>query len=305
MLCCRDHNDDYFDENDIDENYYLHFDLLQSSLLRNIDLKNIIDEIVFNTTEQFIRLKVFKEILKKYTLHSDKIIEILVSAFFILPTKNIINESYENYLKFNIQFIILNEIEFNKYIEFINKSTNFNSKNKEFIQDSKLNSMYIIFFLISFSEFNEINNVIKIKVIFSMLDGHSKKFIRRDENEVEEILTKYVEFCLFITDIVSNFFLESKSKKVATFKKQFIAYKTHLLFLKEFANLFDQFVEYIIDNLIFTKQQSNQKIYYNVNNLYNDSLEPSNIFGYIFKMNNYALFKPMEIRNRLTEFLKL
>ena len=108
-------------------------------------------------------------------------------------------------------------------------------------------------------------------------------------------------------DVAGNQWLECKSNKIIAFKKQFIAYKGQLLFLKDFADFGEKFVHYVLDSLVFNSfgDTKTNKIFYTSISLYADSSSKTNQLPYILQSTNFALLKPNQIRMKLTEFIKL
>ena len=304
MLCCNRTEDESFKDEEIGEDLYLHCENLLSHLASNIDIKALVNEILFNSIHNYIKVPRLLEILTKYTKYPNIILKYLESAFYIVPntSKELQSQSYKNYFNFNLKMLILFEVgDFNQlFEEVIEVTPDFNSKHPLYQKDYRLNAIFTIFFFIIFSHSA---NEEKIDLLFSIFDHDSKHYFYANKNFLR-FLTMYVEQGLFMTDFVVNFYLKEHLSLSLSYKKQFIAWKTILIFIKEFPGVMDDYVMHIANNLLF-QHKSKQKIYNASISIpgYEESKQVKNLFRTILKANNYQFLSPISLRKKLSHFI--
>jgi len=325
MFCCQRNEESIlgyvFNENEIKtEDYYLHWHQLIQSYLINVDVSALINEIIFFAKGNKISLDKLEILFEKYTKKHEELIKIIASAFFAFPLtrceqtepKTHSNEedntsksfnslrSYLTYQKFNLKIIVLNyfieEMDFNEKVPKIEESQDYNLTT---LNITEVSIIHVIFFLIIYSL---IPNESKTKIFFSLLDQECKKYLECDADLIN-ILNCYIEICIFIPDIIGNYYLKTKTKLCKPFLNQIIQYKTSLLFLKNFKSIYEDFSMFIALNHIFYNPVTKQKIYHDELPFNKASRQKKNILFHILEKKSFNLFDPKEMLKSFSNFI--
>jgi len=302
---CKDKRDDYINDDEAlgFETFYNHFDKMLISMLKNIDLKMITDDILFYSSGNLINVFDLKRILMKYTKNYDEIIKYLESAYYIMPNKELVKKSFDNYRQLNIKLIMLNELEkFKDFADHIDNSQEYNAKDEQYKQVYKLNTTYVLFFFTTYTSYPDKEKAI---LFFKLIDNEGLNYIKATTDSFYDLMSIYINQSLLTTDFIGNFYIKEKTLLCLRHKEEFINFKKAILFFKEFEGFYDKFVTYVINHEIFYQQIADQKICLKTSIDQESNVNSTNLFTFVLNHKEYNIFKPKHIRKMLDDYLNI
>lgn len=201
------------------------FQIIENNIhqwLKDVDLKNILKMITIASNDESISVSALKYILNQFLPEkkSAAILEILVLPFFFMnkedDSSNLSsNESYDEYLIFNLKIIIAKELDLfsfatlfgaNQEMKVKRGSPRFNIDNI-----SRINQLDLTCVLSFFLFFCKESNEKKAELLFDILDYDKSGQLKTGKKLFYIIFRKLVLLCIFYPDIIMNYAIHKHS----------------------------------------------------------------------------------------------
>ena len=187
-----------------------------SHLLTPSQSFNLLSLIITKSKNNFIDLIDLSKILINFNL-STFYNEIILPFYILEKRETEINnvfseESYSHFFLYNMRIIIekeLNQFYFNKNEKYANSDPSFNIQ-----EDKNIKKINIIHLIIFFLFFSNINNKIKSKILFNLLNYNGENLLQKGRIKIYLIFRKMILISLFFPNLNLNYLKENNNVKL-------------------------------------------------------------------------------------------